>query len=122
VRDAAALDATINALAEPTRRAVVELLLERPKRPVEIAASLGISAQALSRHLRVLRSLGAITNEEEPGDARSRVYRLRPEAFEPLSNWLMQVETFWERQLGGFKQHAEARVAQEPKSRKHKRK
>lgn len=117
-----ALDATISALAEPTRRAVVELLLERPKRPVEMAESLGISAQALSRHLRVLRALGAITDDDEPGDARARVYRLRPEAFGPLNDWLMHVETFWQRQLGGFKQHAEARVLQESKSGKRKRK
>jgi DNA-binding transcriptional ArsR family regulator len=121
VKEADALDATISALAEPTRRAVVELLLERPKRPVEMAQSLGISAQALSRHLRVLRSLGAITDDDEPGDARARVYRLCPEAFLPLNDWLTHVESFWQRQLGGFKQHAEARILQEPGPKKQKR-
>lgn len=87
-----------------------------------MADSLGISAQALSRHLRVLRSHGVIVNDDAPGDARAKVYRLRPEAFAPLSDWLLEVEDFWQRQLGGFKQHAEARALVEPRPRPRARK
>src|ERR1700716_1288159 len=86
------LDMTLLALADPTRRRVVELLRRRPQRAGDIAAALSVSAPRLSRHLRVLRKNGLI---EDPGvdhDARVRVYRLRPERFAILRSWLEEVE------------------------------
>jgi DNA-binding transcriptional ArsR family regulator len=106
---ARSLDDTFAALADPTRRRVVELLRERPHRAGELAMAFRTSAPAMSRHRRVLRTRGLV--EEERGDpaadARVRVYRLRPERFRELQAWLAQVESFWSEQLGAFKAHAE---------------
>src|SRR5256885_14922734 len=105
------LDTTFAALADPTRRHVVELLRERPRRAGELAAASAMSGPAMSRHLRVLRASGLVEVEFEEEqvdlDARVRVYRLRPEPFVDLQAWLDQVQAFWSDQLEGFKAHVE---------------
>ncbi len=103
------IDATLAALADPTRRHVVELLRERPRRAGELAADCTISGPAMSRHLRVLRSSGLVEVEEDriDQDARLRVYRLRPEPFVVLQAWLDQMQAFWADQLDAFKAHVE---------------
>jgi len=104
----AALDRTLAALADPTRRRVVELLRRQPRRAGELAEAFGMSPPAMSRHLRVLRTRGLVEEAREAhADARCRVYRLRPEPFRDLASWLAEVEAFWGDQLGAFKQHAE---------------
>jgi DNA-binding transcriptional ArsR family regulator len=102
------LDATLSALADPTRRRVVDLLRERPRRAGELAAAFDMSAPAMSRHLRVLRTRGLVAEKRMPADGRGRVYELRPERFGELSGWLREVEQFWSEQLGAFKQHVES--------------
>lgn len=102
------LDATLAALADPTRRQVVDLLRRSPRRAGELAAAARMSAPAMSRHLRVLRTTGLVEVEQDE-DARGRVYRLRPEPFADLQAWLGQVQAFWDEQLGAFKAHAERR-------------
>ena len=101
------LDATISALADPTRRKVVELLRVRPHRAGELSTAFRVSPPAMSRHLRVLRTRGLIEEERVEDDARVRIYRLRPEPFRDLQGWLREVETFWTDQLGAFVEHAE---------------
>jgi len=106
----AALDLTLLALADPTRRRVVDLLRERPRRAGEIADAFGASPPAMSRHLKVLRQRGLVEEERSEDDARCRVYRLRPEPFRDLSAWLEEIESFWTDQLDSFKTHAEKRA------------
>ena len=101
------LDNTLAALADPTRRRVVELLRERPRRAGELSAAFDVSAPAMSRHLRVLRRRGLVEEERLEHDARVRIYRLRRERFADLHAWLDQVEAFWTDQLDSFKTHAE---------------
>src|SRR5258708_3545140 len=106
------LDTTLAALADPTRRHVVELLRERPRRAGELAAASRMSGPAMSKHLRVLRASGLVEVGAPlvgvPGqDARVRVYRLRPEPFVALQDWLEEVQRFWTDQLSAFKAHAE---------------
>ena len=101
------LDATLSALADPTRRKVVDLLRAGPRRAGELAATVEMSAPAMSRHLRVLRASGLVEAELVDDDARLRLYRLRPERFVALQAWLDQVQAFWAEQLGSFKAHAE---------------
>jgi DNA-binding transcriptional ArsR family regulator len=113
-RDAGALDRTLQALAEPTRRAVVGLLRDGPQRASEIAEALSMSRQAMSRHLRVLRQAGVI---QEMGagagdDARARTYRLEAQPLADLQSWLGEVQAFWGAQMQAFGRHAE-RVARE---------
>ncbi|MDB4970836.1 MAG: ArsR family transcriptional regulator [Myxococcales bacterium] len=109
-----ALDETFGALADPTRRRVIDLLRKKPRRAGELATAFRMSAPAMSRHLRVLRKSGIVEEEGLPDDARVRVYRLRPQPFTQLRDWLDEVETFWSEQLDAFKEHAEA-VAKEKK-------
>jgi DNA-binding transcriptional ArsR family regulator len=99
------LDGTFSALADPTRRRVVELLRRRPHRAGELAAAFRATPPAMSRHLRVLRTRGLVEEERVEGDARVRVYRLRREPFEALQAWLRELETFWSDQLESFAAH-----------------
>lgn len=101
------LDDTFSALADPTRRGVIELLRERPLRAGELAAAFEMSAPAMSRHLRVLRKNGLVEEEGREDDARVRVYRLKPERFAEMRDWLEEVEAYWGDQLAAFKSHAE---------------
>ena len=102
------LDATLAALAEPTRRGVIDLLRVRPRPAGELASVLHMSAPAMSRHLRLLRLKGLVEEEHaEREDARLRVYRLRREPFVQLRSWATEVESFWSKQLESFREHAE---------------
>ncbi len=102
------MDGALSALAEPTRRKIIDLLCECPLRAGEIADALGMSGPATSRHLRVLRREGLVQGTDIGEDARVRVYHLRPEAFTVLRQWLDHVEAYWNDQLVAFRDHAEA--------------
>jgi DNA-binding transcriptional ArsR family regulator len=97
----------LDALADPARRHVVELLSRRPRRAGELAAETGLSAPAMSRHLRILLERGLVRDERSADDARLRIFRLRPEPLTALRAWLDQTEAFWNEQLGSFKAHVE---------------
>jgi DNA-binding transcriptional ArsR family regulator len=95
------------ALADPTRRHVVQLLSEGPRRAGEIAACTGVSGPAMSRHLRVLLEAGIVADERPPGDARVRMFRLRPGSMIAIQAWLDQVQAHWDSQLRSFKRYVE---------------
>jgi DNA-binding transcriptional ArsR family regulator len=97
------------ALADPTRRKVIELLSDEPRRAGDLAAAAGTSAPVMSRHLRVLLENGLVTDERLPDDARVRIFRLRPERIHDLQAWLDQLQAHWEEQLASFKRHMENR-------------
>lgn len=81
----------IGALSDPTRRRIVTLLGGGPKRAGELAAEVGMSAPAMSRHLRVLLAAAVISDERLEEDARARVFRLRPESIKAAQSWLDSV-------------------------------
>jgi DNA-binding transcriptional ArsR family regulator len=101
------LDETLTALADPNRRRVVELLRERPRRAGELAEATGLTAPAMSRHLRTLRRSGLVEETSPDFDARVRVYQLRPEPMVHLLRWLEETERMWSAQLLAFKAHVE---------------
>jgi len=101
------IDTTLSALADPTRRRIVELLRDRPQPAGELAAAFDVTPPAVSRHLRVLRRSGLIIGHGVDDDARLRVYELRQEPFTALHAWLDQVRAFWTDQLGAFAEHVE---------------
>jgi DNA-binding transcriptional ArsR family regulator len=101
------LDAAFVALADPTRRQVVDLLRECPRRAGQLAAACGMSGPAMSKHLRVLRDTGLVEGQRVAQDARVHLYQLRPEPFVALQAWLDQVHAYWADQLAAFKSHAE---------------
>jgi DNA-binding transcriptional ArsR family regulator len=101
------VDGAFAALADPTRRRVVELLRQAPRRAGELADDLAMSRPALSRHLRVLRVSGLVEAQALTDDARGRMYRLLPDKFTALQAWLDQVQAFWAEQLGSFSRHVD---------------
>lgn len=109
VTERTAVDEALSALADPTRRAVVDLLRERPHRAGELAAALDMTAAGLSRHLRVLRQGGLITDDEPEHDARVRLYRLQPEGFAALDGWVDSICALWADQLDAFAEHVAKR-------------
>ncbi len=101
------LDRTFAALADPTRRGVIDLLRRKPRRAGELADALEMSPPAMSRHLRVLRNTGLVEEALDAEDARVHVYSLRKEPFRALRRWLDDVEAFWALELASFKDYAE---------------
>jgi len=102
------LDTAFAALSDSSRREMIRTLLHRPRRAGELAQSLAMSPQALSRHLRVLRRAGLVSEEGIDRDARVRIYSVHAAAFQPLQQWLAQVEELWRGQLNAFKSYAES--------------
>jgi len=86
----------IEALADPTRRRIVELLAERELGAGEIAAQFSISRPAVSRHLRVLREHGLVRAR---GEAQRRLYSLEPAPLAELDAWLDRYRGFWAQRL-----------------------
>lgn len=93
------LNAAFGALSDPTRREMLRLLLHKPRRAGELAECVEMSPQALSRHLRVLRRAGLVSEHGVEKDARVRIYSVHPSAFQPVQNWMAQVEDLWRRQF-----------------------
>jgi DNA-binding transcriptional ArsR family regulator len=101
------VDTTLAALADPTRRRIVELLRERPRRAGELAAEFAVTGPAVSRHLRILRRSGLVEERGIDADARVRIYQLRPAPLVALRAWVDQVQAFWSDQLDAFREHVE---------------
>jgi DNA-binding transcriptional ArsR family regulator len=99
------------ALADPTRRRLVELLAERPRPVGELVAAFPVSQPAISRHLRVLRERGVVQEQQPADDRRVRVYRLQPEAFDALGGWLDEVRRFGAGHLEQFRSFVEQEAA-----------
>jgi DNA-binding transcriptional ArsR family regulator len=86
----------LGALADPTRRHIVELLAEHERDAGEIASHFEISRPAVSRHLRVLREHGLVRTRSE---AQRRVYSLDPGPLEEIDAWLARYRVFWTNRL-----------------------
>jgi len=90
----------LDALGDPVRRRMVQLLSHGESTAGELARAVGdefsISQPAASRHLRVLREAELVTSEV---DGSRRIYRLQREAFDELDDWLREVRSFWDRKL-----------------------
>lgn len=103
----AAVDRTLQALAEPSRRRMIELLREGPRSAGDLAAGAGLSAPAASRHLRALRQAGLVEESHPEFDARVRIYALKPHSLDALKGWLAETERLWSDQLAAFKAYVE---------------
>lgn len=102
VSDAVPVDSALAALADPLRRRTVELLALRPHRAGELAGALGVTPPTMSKHLRILRQGGLVTDTQPSFDTRVRVYQLRREPFRDLRRWLEDTERGWTEQLQAF--------------------
>ena len=100
-------DVIFTVLADPTRRRVVELLAERPRRASELADRAETSRSAMSNHLKLLLQSGVIEDQRLAEDARARQFRLHPDALTAVQAWLDQLQAHWRVQLRSFKAHTE---------------
>jgi len=107
---ARAAEATFQALADPTRRAVLDLL-RRGRQPAgRIAGAFTVSRPAISRHLRLLRR-ARLVREQRQG--RHRVYQLNPGPLRAVDSWIEQYRSFWSASLANLKAFVEAEHARE---------
>lgn len=90
------MDAVLQALADRSRRTVLEILLDHPATAGELADALPIARPGVSRHLRVLREAGLVTVRQE---AQRRVYSLRPDALVEVDDWLGSYRVLWQHRL-----------------------
>ena len=95
------------ALADPTRRQIVELVATREMSAGDIASRFDVTRPAISRHLRVLRESGLLRAR---GDAQRRIYALDPGALDELDAWIERTRSFWSSRLGRLDRHLEETV------------
>src|SRR6204780_4350366 len=107
VRDA---EATFQALADPTRRAVLDMLRRGSQPAGNIAGAFPVSRPAISKHLRLLRRAHLVREHRE---GRNRVYQLNPEPLRAVDTWLDQYRSFWKMNLANLKAFVEAEHARE---------
>jgi DNA-binding transcriptional ArsR family regulator len=90
------MEAALRALADPSRRSMVERLSRGPVTAGELAAMLPIARPGVSRHLKVLREAGLVDVRK---DAQRRVYSLRPQPLAEIDDWLGSYRALWENRL-----------------------
>jgi DNA-binding transcriptional ArsR family regulator len=96
---------TFTVLAEPARRRILDLLLERPRPVGELVEQLGLTQPGTSKHLRVLREAGLV--EVRP-QAQRRVYALNPAPLAELDEWLEPYRRLWAERLDALERHLDA--------------
>jgi DNA-binding transcriptional ArsR family regulator len=101
------VDQTMAALADPTRRQIIEHLRHGPQRAGALAKHCRMSAPAMSRHLRLLKASGLVSDEDVEGDARVRLYQLKSDRLVMMRDWITHITDLWEDQLAAFKSYAE---------------
>ena len=90
------MDAVLHALADESRRTMLEVLRDHPATVSELADRLPIARPGVSRHLRVLREAGLVEVRQE---AQWRVYQLRTEPLAELDGWLGRYRAIWEHRM-----------------------
>ena len=93
-----------NAVAEPRRRQILDLLAKGEKPVNDVVASLGLTQPQVSKHLRVLRKVGLVTVR---GAGQQRLYTLDAERLKAIFDWVQTFEPFWDQQLDRIKERAE---------------
>ena len=90
------MDAVMQALADPSRRTMLEILRDHEATAGQLADALPIARPGVSRHLRVLRDAGLVDVRQE---AQRRIYRLRPEALIEIDEWMQAYRVLWRTRL-----------------------
>src|SRR5579872_509059 len=105
-------DAAFQALADPTRRAVLDLLRSGSRPAGQIAQAFPVSRPAISKHLRLLRRAHLV---EERREGRNRVYQINAEPLKAVDQWLDHYRIFWQTSLANLKTFVETEYAREQK-------
>ena len=98
------MDSVFEVIAEPNRRAILSLLSASEQSVGEIQRQLGKPQPTVSKHLRVLREAGFV---EATVDAQRRLYRLKPEPFQEMDDWLAQFRQLWSEHVDALEQYLE---------------
>ena len=93
-------------LAEPTRRRILDQLLDRPQTVGDLVATLSVCQPSVSKHLRVLRDAGVV---EARKDAQRRVYELRPDALAEVLAWVEPYRRLWSGRLDALERHLDSK-------------
>jgi DNA-binding transcriptional ArsR family regulator len=93
------------AIADPTRRRIVELLAERERSSGELVEEFDLSAPAISQHLNVLRDAGLVVTRAE---GQTRIQSLNPAGFDELESWLQRTRNFWSQRLDALERELKA--------------
>jgi DNA-binding transcriptional ArsR family regulator len=93
---------TFDVLAEPTRRRILDLLLDRERPVGDLVARLNVSQPGVSKHLKVLREAGLV---EVRHDAQRRIYRVRAEPLAEIDDWLAPYRRLWASRLDSLERH-----------------
>src|SRR5947209_6512825 len=101
---------TFQALADPTRRAVLDLLRRGSQPAGQIANAFPVSRPAISKHLRLLRRAHLVREHRE---GRHRVYQLNPEPLRAVDSWIEQYRQFWTNSLNNLKAFVESEYEKE---------
>lgn len=96
---------SLAAIADPTRRRIVELLAQRERTAGELVAEFDMSAPAISQHLKVLREAGLVSVRAE---GQSRVQMLNPDGLDELGAWLEKTRSFWSHRLDALERELRA--------------
>jgi DNA-binding transcriptional ArsR family regulator len=96
------METVFEIIAEPNRRAILSLLVSSQQSVGEIERQLRMPQPTVSKHLRVLREAGFV---ESTVDAQRRLYRLKPEPFQEVDDWLAQFRRFWSPHLDALERH-----------------
>lgn len=96
---------SLAALADPTRRRIVELLAQRDRTAGEIVDEFDLSAPAISQHLKVLRDAGLVTTRAE---GQTRIQTLNPDGLDELGAWLDRTRQFWSHRLDALERELKA--------------
>jgi DNA-binding transcriptional ArsR family regulator len=112
-------EAAFSALADPTRRAVLDLLRSGTRPAGEIARAFPVSRPAISKHLKILRQAHLV---EERREGRHRLYQLNPEPLKAVDTWLEQYRSFWSANLASLKSFVEAEYEKETQATKSSKK
>lgn len=108
---------TFSALADPTRRAVLDLLRSGSLPAGRIARAFPISRPAISKHLRLLRRAHLVRERRE---GRRRLYQLNPEPLRAVDSWLSDYRVFWQMNLTDLKTFVETEHEKEKPARRKK--
>jgi DNA-binding transcriptional ArsR family regulator len=113
------IQAAFSALADPSRRAVLDLLRQGSRPAGQIAQAFPISRPAISKHLRLLRRARLV---EEHRQGRHRLYRLNPGPLKTVDSWLSQYRMFWQTSLTTLKSFVESEDVKKTSGARRKRK
>ena len=109
------VESVFEIIAEPNRRAILNLLVLSQQSVGEIERQLRMSQPTVSKHLRVLRDAGFV---ESTVDAQRRLYRLRPEPFHEVDAWLAPFRRFWSAHVDALERHLDRMEQSTPTKKK----